>query len=80
MLIVIEIYSNALQILPPLVPSSQLVPKMDVGISAHSSGTQACNRDPVPEQDTLNRMVMDPDTALIEPVSNPDFIDLTLSD
>jgi hypothetical protein len=85
---VVEISNlNVLQILPLLDPSSQMVPKMDVGIAAHSSGTQARNKedaskDPVPEQDTvnLNRMVIDPDAALTEPVYNPDFIDLTLSD
>jgi hypothetical protein len=93
LLTVVEIYSNlnALQILPLLDPSIQMVPKMvpkmDVGITAHSSGTQARNKedagkDPVPEQDTvdLNRMVIDPDATLTEPVYNPDFIDLTLSD
>ena len=55
--------------------------------SAHSSGTQAHNREPaagsedsVPEWDVLNRMMVDPDTAHTELASNPDFIDLTLSD
>ncbi|KAF8228321.1 hypothetical protein L208DRAFT_1488673 [Tricholoma matsutake] len=43
-------------ILPLLVPSSQQAPRMDVGISAHSSGSQAHNKEPasedsVPEQD-----------------------------
>lgn len=57
---------------------------MDVDISAHSSGTQAHNeehaKDPVPEQDAFNRMMIDPDTVLTEPASDSDFIDLTLSD
>ena len=62
-----------------------MVPKMDVGISAHPSGTQARNRehaskDPVPDTVNLNRMVMYPDAALTEPVYDPDFVDLTLSD
>ena len=64
-----------------------MVPKMDVGISAHPSGTQARNgehasKDPVPEKDTVNfnTMVMYPDAALTEPVYDPDIIDLTLSD
>ena len=71
LLTVFEIWSDALQILPLHVPSSQQV-RMDVGIPAHSSGVQAYNEDPaskdaVPEQDP-------------EPASDPDFIDLTLSD
>ena len=59
---------------------------MDVGISAHPSGIQARNRehaskDPVPEQGTVNfNRMMYPDAALTEPVYDPDFIDLTLSD
>ena len=56
----------------------------DVHIFASSSGTQAHNKEPaVPERD-LNRMVTDPDALriLVEPASksDPDFIDLTLSD
>jgi hypothetical protein len=83
-LTVVEIWSDTLQILPLLVPSSQLVPRMDVVISAHS-GTQAHNKEcaskePVPERDALNRVAMDPDAALTEPASDSDFIDLTLSD
>ena len=87
-LTVVEIWSDTstLQILPLLVPSIQQVLQMgtDVRIFASSSGTQAHNKEPaVPERD-LNRMVMDPDALriLVEPASksNPDFIDLTLSD
>ena len=70
------LWSDTLQILPLLVPSIPPVPRMDVGISAHSSGSE----DFVPEQDILNRMVVDPDAAHTKPASNPDFIDLTLSD
>ncbi|KAF8222062.1 PIN domain-like protein [Tricholoma matsutake] len=73
------------KILPLLVPSSQQAPRMDVGISAHSSGTQAHNEEPasedsIPEQDVLDRMVVDTNAAHTEPASNPDFIDLTLGD
>ena len=71
-LLTVEIWSDTLQILPLLVPSIP-VPRIDVGISAHSPGSE----DFVPEQDILNRMVVDPDMAH---TSNPDFIDLTLSD
>ena len=58
---------------------------MDVSISAHSSDTQAQNtehasNDLVAEQNTFNRMVIDPDTALTELAIDPDVIDLTLSD
>ena len=58
---------------------------MDVGISAHSSDTQAHNKehasnDLIAEQNTFNRMVIDPDTALTELAIDPDVIDLTLSD
>jgi hypothetical protein len=62
---------------------------MDVGVLAHSSefGTLAHNKelaseDSVFEWDVLDRMVVDPDpdTAHTEMASNPDFIDLTLSD
>ena len=52
---------------------------------AHSSDTQAHNtehasNDLVAEQNTFNRMVIDPDTALTELAIDPDVIDLTLSD
>ena len=87
-LTVVEIWSDTstLQILPLLAPSIQQVLPMgtDVHIFASSSGTQAHNKEPaVPERD-LNRMVTDPDALriLVEPASksDPDFIDLTLSD
>ena len=85
LLTVVEMWSDTFQILPLLVPSIQQ--RTDVAVSAHSSGTQAHNREPaadsedsVPEWEVLDRMMVDPDTAHTELASNPDFIDLTLSD
>lgn len=52
-----------------------------VEIAPHNlSVATAVTPDSVPEEDILNTMVVDPDATHTEPASDPDFIDLTLSD